>query len=163
MLYYHFGNKETLYQIVLEDMYKDIVQAQKDFHFTEDNPIQAIKEIVEQLWTYYLTHPEFIRLVMSENLLYGEFFSKSDRVKQAPLELLEITEQILQLGKTQGIFKPQARAEYVLLTIMSMGFFYVGHQYTCSQWLEVEMMQAEACEHWLHHIQESVINTLLKE
>ncbi|MFN0296591.1 TetR family transcriptional regulator [Acinetobacter albensis] len=162
MLYYHFGNKEELYQIVLEEMYKEIVLAQKDFQFTEDNPLQAIKEMVAQLWNYYLTHPNFIRLVMSENLLCGEFFAKSEKIKQAPLELLEKTEAILQLGKDQDIFKPQAKAEFVLLTIMSMGFFYVGHQYTCKQWLDTDMMQSEACSQWLQHIQESVINQLLK-
>ncbi|WP_320076713.1 TetR/AcrR family transcriptional regulator [Acinetobacter haemolyticus] len=162
MLYYHFGNKEALYQIVLEDLYKEIVLAQKDFKFTENNPSQAMQEIIEQIWQYYLSHPNFIRIVMSENLLYGEFFSKSEKIRQAPLGLLEKTEYILNQGKHSGLFKTDAKAEFVLLTIMSMGFFYVGHQYTCSQWLEKDMMSEESCQQWLKNIKMAVLQTILK-
>ncbi len=161
MLYYHFGNKEALYQIVLEDLYKEIVLAQKDFKFTENNPPQAMEEIIEQIWQYYLSHPNFIRIVMSENLLYGEFFSKSEKIRQAPLGLLEKTEYILDQGKRSGLFKADAKAEFVLLTIMSMGFFYVGHQYTCSQWLEKEMMSEGSCQQWLNNIKVAVLQSIL--
>ncbi len=67
--YYYFGNKEDLFQAVLERTYEGIRSAERELHLSEIDHIEAIRKLVFFTWKYYIDHPEFISLLNSENLI----------------------------------------------------------------------------------------------
>ena len=67
MLYYYYGNKERLYQAVLEQIYADMIGAQRNF-VQPDDPVAAMRQLIEHSWDHYAASPKLVRLLMNENL-----------------------------------------------------------------------------------------------
>lgn len=159
MLYYYFGNKERLYQAVLEEAYRRLVDAQRHFVPPED-PVRGMEALITQLWEYYRDHPEFVRLVMSENLLKGRYIQQSETIRQVSLPLIHSVEAVLDSGRRKGLFRADADARFVLMTIMSMGFFQVSNQYTYGFWLADTATPPVRGDDWLAHMQAVVLDHL---
>src|SRR6185437_5548960 len=71
MIYYYFGSKERLYLEVLEAAYTAIRRQEATLDLEHQAPEQALAMLVASTFAYYEAHPEFVRLVMSENILGG--------------------------------------------------------------------------------------------
>ncbi|RZL87735.1 MAG: TetR family transcriptional regulator [Variovorax sp.] len=159
MLYYYFGNKERLYQAVLEKIYADMIGAQRDFVMPED-PVEGMRQLIEHSWDHYATHPDLVRLLMNENLLRGRHIQASAQVERTSFPLVETVSALLASGQAKGVFRGDVSSEHVLMTIMSLGFFYVSNQYTCSRWIGTDLMTRPRRAKWRAHICEVVLEFL---
>lgn len=162
MLYYYFGSKERLYQRVLEEAYSKMIDAQRDMVVLDD-PVRAMHDLIEHSWRHYIEHPELVRLVLTENLLRTKYLKKSTKIRRTSLPLLHTVQDILAAGQQKGVFRPDADAEHVLITIMSLGFFYVSNQFTMSLWLSADLMDEERRTRWLAHIGDVVLSYLTRQ
>src|SRR5689334_10295760 len=68
MIYYYFGSKEDLYVAALEESYRRFRQIESDFHLESLPPVEALGALVGASFDFHAAHPEFIRMVMSENI-----------------------------------------------------------------------------------------------
>ena len=84
----------------------------------------------------------------------------SDTVKRTTFPLVETVATILANGQTKGVFRQDTTSEHVLMTIMSLGFFYVSNQYTCSTWMGGDVMTRNRRTAWRGHICEVVLDHL---
>ena len=71
MIYYYFGGKEELYRAVLEQAYAKIRAREVRGELCGDERRGALKQYVGHTFDYHAEHPEFVRLVMNENIHYG--------------------------------------------------------------------------------------------
>ncbi|RYY97806.1 MAG: TetR family transcriptional regulator [Comamonadaceae bacterium] len=159
MLYYYYGNKERLYQAVLEQAYAQMIGAQRAF-VTPDDPVAAMRQLVEHSWDHYANHPHLVRLLMNENLLRGRHIAQSEQVGPTSFPLVETVKTVLEAGQAQGVFRADAQATQVLMTIMSLGFFYLSNQHTCSSWIGVDLMTRTRRNGWRAHICDVVLDYL---
>jgi len=159
MLYYYFGNKERLYQAVLEKIYADMIGAQRNFVMPED-PAEGMRQLIEHSWDHYVKHPDLVRLLMSENLLRGTHVQASVQVELTSLPLVNTVSALLASGQAKGVFRQDVSSEHILMTIMSLGFFYVSNQYTCSRWIGTDLMTQPRRAKWRAHICEVVLDFL---
>src|SRR5512139_1335884 len=67
MIYYYFGSKEGLYIRVLEEAYRRMRAIEADLHLDDLSPEDALRKLVGFTVDYQRAHPDFIRLVMTEN------------------------------------------------------------------------------------------------
>ncbi|RWR09136.1 TetR/AcrR family transcriptional regulator [Paenirhodobacter populi] len=146
MLYHYFGSKEELFQIVLENAYLDIRQAEQKLRLHELDPVEALERLVRFTWEYYLKHPEFIRLVNSENLHRGQHLRKSKLVSIFSRKLVEMVSGILDRGVAQGVFRPGVDPVHLNLTIAAIGFYYLTNRYTGSIIFERDLMDKAALD-----------------
>ncbi|MEZ5646429.1 MAG: TetR/AcrR family transcriptional regulator [Burkholderiaceae bacterium] len=160
MLYYYFGSKERLYQAVLEHGYAELIAAQRGFAFDASDPVQGMQELVRQSWRHYLNHPQLVRLLITENLLRARYLKKSARIKGTLMPLVERASSVLAAGQQAGVFRPDADPEQLLMTVMSLGFFYLSNQFTTSHWLEVNLMEPARLQAWEDHICDVVLDHL---
>ncbi|MBL0421631.1 TetR family transcriptional regulator [Ramlibacter sp. AW1] len=160
MLYYYFGNKERLYQTTLEAAYAEMIEAEGNFVVPDGDPVQGIRELVGHTWNLYVSRPQIIRIIMNENLLRGRFIKKSRAIRQKSLPLIALLENILKQGQAQGLFRLDVDASLTLMTMMSLGFFYVANSYTISHWLRADMMEPERCRAWEAHISQTLLASL---
>lgn len=160
MLYYYFGSKERLYQAVLEHVYARLISAQRDFDVVADDPVEGMRQLVRHSWEHYLHHPELVRLVVTENLLRAKYFKRSPQIRRTVLPLVERIAEVLTAGQERGVFRADADPEQMLMTVMSLGFFYVSNQYTCSRWLDADLMEPSRLDAWAEHICEVVLDHL---
>ena len=159
MLYYYFGNKERLYQAVLAKIYADMIGAQRSF-VTPDDPVEGMRQLVEHSWDHYVSHPDLVRLLMNENLLRGKHIRQSAQVERTSFQLVETVSTLLASGQARGVFRNDVSSEHMLMTIMSLGFFYLSNQYTCSTWIGADLMSRPRRAAWRKHISDLVMEFL---
>ncbi|HBV38173.1 MAG TPA: TetR family transcriptional regulator [Erwinia sp.] len=130
MVVYHFANKENLYVAVLEQVYQAIRQHETQLNLTELPPLLAMQKLAEASFDYHLSHPDFIRLVCSENLMRGRYISQSARIKALNQSALNVLDEILTRGKAEGVFDPGVNTVDVHRLISSICTHNVSNRYT---------------------------------
>ena len=71
MLFHYFGSKEGLFQAVLEDNYAKIRSMESELELSSRSPEEAMVELVEFSFNWFLEHPEFVPLLNEANLHKG--------------------------------------------------------------------------------------------
>lgn len=152
LIYHHFGNKEDLFLTVLENTYANIRRAELDLALTGDHPAEAIRKLAVFTWQYYLDHPEFVRLVSSENLEKGVHLSQSRNMQDLNYPVLNLLEDILGRGKKMGVFREDVDPVQLYMTIAGISYFYVSHHFTASLVFQTDLMTPEALAERRAHI-----------
>ena len=104
MIYHYFGDKENLFLRVLEDAYIDIRQAEQSLELDSLPPKEALDKLVQFTWQYYISNPEFITLVNSENLHRARHLKKSKIIEHTNQQLTSLVEKLLERGVNEGYF-----------------------------------------------------------
>jgi AcrR family transcriptional regulator len=152
MLYYYFGSKDGLFRAVLEDSYEKLGRAEQQLQLSGVDAVEGMRQLIAFTWHYYLAHPEFIRLLNSENLYRGSHVNKSRRVKALSFPLLSVLTDLLERGAQQRRFRPGIDPVEIYITIAALGYFYLSNRYTLTRFLGVDLMAAARRDRWLEHI-----------
>ena len=157
MLYYYFGSKEKLFRAVLEGAYEQFGRAEEQLSLADTPPVEGMRELIAFTWDYYCLHPEFIRLLNSENQHRGQHLKKSSRVSQLSFPLLSTLRDLLDRGAKEGIFRSDVDPVQIYITIAALGYFYLSNRYTLSRFLDRDLMADEHRRTWLDHISDVVL------
>jgi len=160
MLYYHFGNKEDLFRLVLERIYEDLWAAEERLELADADPVEGIRALIAFTWNYYYEHPEFVRLLNSENLQRGRNLRKSARVGKLSSPFIRILEDLLRRGTRAGVFRGGVDPVQLYITIASLGYFYLSNRYTLSRFLDLDLVAPGRRAAWLEHITGMVLDHL---
>src|SRR4029453_2197203 len=125
MLYYYFGNKETLFLAVLEGVYARIRAAEKDLKLLDVAPTEGVRRLIEFTWDYYLAHPEFLTLLNSENLHRARHLKRSRGVGAMTPPLIETLAEVLARGRRRGDFRRGVDALQLYISIAALSYFYL--------------------------------------
>jgi AcrR family transcriptional regulator len=152
MIYYYFQSKEALYLQVLEGVYAELGEAESALALDPARPVEALGQLIEFTWRYYLAHPEFVALLSNENLMRGAHITKSVKVKLLSRPVIEILGTMLAEGERQGVFRRGLDVKKVYLTLAALGYFYLSNRFTLSSFLGTDLMQPSECDAWLAEI-----------
>ncbi len=130
MVVYHFGSKEKLYIEVLEQVYQAIRQHENGLSLAAMELELAMSKLVEASFDYHVSHPDFMRLVCTENLLRGRYITQSPRIKALNRSALDVLEAILTRGQQQGVFIREIETIDVYHLINSICVHHVSNRYT---------------------------------
>lgn len=130
MIYYYFGSKEALYLAVLEAAYADIRRFEQDLNIDKLPPVEAIRRLVHFTLDYDEAHPDFIRLVSTENMYHARHIAESPAIRETNSGVIAMLRRILDRGKQEGVFRADADPVDVHLMISSFCFFRVSNRYT---------------------------------
>ena len=162
MLYYYFVSKEQLFLTVLESVYIRLAEAEKALDLDHLEPVEAVKKLIEFIWSYYIEHPEFISLINSENLHQAKYLKKSRKLAQLVSPVQDNIRAILQRGQEAGIFRGGIDPAEVYITLVALNYYYLSNRFTLSTVLARDLMSPVAKESHLRHATEVVLNYLLK-
>ncbi len=157
MLYYYFGSKEGLFRAVLEKSYEDLGQAEQALNLRNTPPLEGMKALIAFTWRYYLEHPEFIRILNTENLQRGVHLRRAQRVSTLAFPLLSILENLLARGAKERVFRKKIDPIQIYITIAALGYFYLSNRFTLSRFLATDLMSAKALDQRLEHITDVVL------
>jgi len=130
MIYHYFGDKENLFLRVLEDAYIDIRQAEQSLELDSLPPKEALDKLVQFTWQYYISNPEFITLVNSENLHRARHLKKSKIIEHTNQQLTSLVEKLLERGVNEGVFREGIDPVQLNITIAAIGYYYLTNRYT---------------------------------
>jgi len=144
MLYHYFGNKETLFQTILELAYLDIRTAEQNLKLDHLSPTDALKSLVEFTWNYYIKNPEFLSLINTENLHKGVHLKKSPAIQHMSRKYIEMVENILNRGISAGEFRKGIDPIQLNITIAAIGYYYLTNRYTGQIIFEKNLLDKDA-------------------
>lgn len=130
MIYYYFGSKEELYRAVLEQNYAGIREAEADRHFEDLPALDALRAHVEHTLDYHIAHPEFVRMVMNENIHRAEHLGGVDGIRDRNSRVVASMQAIIDKGVAEGVFRDGLDPLELHLQISSLCFYVVSNRYT---------------------------------
>jgi AcrR family transcriptional regulator len=160
MIYHYFDSKDELFLAVLEAAYADIRNAERGLDLEHLDPLDAIRTLVAFTWNYYLTNPEFLRLVNSENLHKARHLKRSRIIKEMHSPFVRMVADILARGEAQGVFRSGVDPVQLNITIAALGYYYLTNRYTSSIIYDRDLMAPEALEVRLAFVIDNVLGYL---
>ncbi|AYG61589.1 TetR/AcrR family transcriptional regulator [Rhizobium jaguaris] len=152
MLYHYFGDKEGLYLAVLEATYAAIRSAEKNLDLAHRDPEEGMRELALFTWHHFLDHPEFLSLLVTENLHEARYLKRSDKISAMHSHFIDELADVLRRGEAAGIFRPGIDPVSVYLTIAALGFFYLSNRHTLSTIFARKLTAPAALKAWGEHI-----------
>ncbi len=132
MIYYYFGSKEGLYVAVLEEAYRRIRAIETDLHLEDLAPEDALRRLVGFTVDYQLANPDFIRLVMTENIHRGEYLAQSKVIRKLNVPAIEGLRGVYERGVAAGQFRSGLDMVDLHMSISALSFFNVANKHTFS-------------------------------
>jgi AcrR family transcriptional regulator len=132
MIYYYFGSKEGLYIAVLEEAYRRIRSIETELHLDDLAPEDALRKLVGFTVDYQLANPDFVRLVMNENMHRGEFISQSKAIQKLNVPAIEAVRKVYERGRAAGVFRSGVDAVDLHMSISALSVFNVANKHTFS-------------------------------
>ena len=163
LIYYYFADKETLFQAVLEQSYRDIRAAEQQLNLLEVEPIDAVRRLVRFTWDYYLAHPEFLTLLNSANLHKARHLAESKRARELNSPLIETLAAVLERGRRDGSFRGGVDPVQLYVSIAGMAYFYLSNSYTLSAIFGRDLLSPKARSERLSHMTDVILGYLLHD
>jgi AcrR family transcriptional regulator len=132
MIYYYFGSKEGLYIAVLEQAYRGIRESEDRLHLEDLPPEDALRKLVGFTVDYQLAHPDFTRLVMTENIHRGEYLAQSASIRELNVPAIEGLRKVCERGVAAGVFRAGLDPVDLHMSISALAVFNVANRHTFS-------------------------------
>lgn len=130
MIYYYFGDKEGLYRAVLEEMYARIRNFERSLELSALSPREAIATLTGFTFDYHVDNPDFVRLVMVENIHHARHLENSPKIAELNLSAIDMIREIYQRGVREGAFREGLDPIDIHLTISALSFYNVSNRAT---------------------------------
>jgi AcrR family transcriptional regulator len=144
MIYYYFRSKEGLYVAVLEQAYRNIRSVEATLDLANLDPAEALRRLVEFTFDYQNAHPDFIRLVMIENIHYARHMKRSRAIQAVNTTAISVLGRLYARGRATGAFRSGIGAIDLHMTISALCFFNVANRATFSTIFKRDMASPRA-------------------
>jgi AcrR family transcriptional regulator len=130
MIYYYFESKEGLYLAVLEASYAAMRKTESELQLDNLEPVAALRRLVEFTFDHHFHSEPYIRLVMAENMLRGQFLAQSQNIQQLNTPAISAIEKVYARGVASGQFRAGLDPIDLHATISALSFFNVANRHT---------------------------------
>lgn len=139
MIYYYFGSKEQLYLECLIKLYGDIRKTEHSLDL-ESLPVeQAIRRLVEFTFDHHDLNVDFVRIVCTENIHYGEFVKQAPVIREMSSLVLESLARTLQRGVEEGMFRAGIEVIDLHMLMSSFCFYRVSNRHTFGEIFQIDL------------------------
>ena len=143
-IYYHFGSKEDLYRVVLEEAYAGMREVERGLDLDALPASAAMQRLVEVSFDYHAAHPDWVRLVSIENIHDAAHLAGSASVADRNANVIGVLSTLLARGEREGVFRPGIDPLELHLMIASLCFYRVSNRHT---WSAIFGRDLQAPEH----------------
>ena len=162
MIYYYFTDKEGLFVAVLEAAYARIRSVEAELDLAGLPPEEALRKLTELTFDYQNANPDFVRLVMVENIHNGVHLARSKAIQALNVSALEALRDIYERGLASGAFRKGIDIIDLHMTISALSFFNVANRATFSRIFNRDMASRKALEHRRQVAAETVLSYVQK-
>lgn len=144
MIYYYFGGKEELYLSALEEVYRRFRNIETGIDLDHLSPESALRSLVGFTFDHHHAHPDYIRLIMNENLHNGVYLRRSAIIQELNVPAIDAIRRILDRGVGEGLFRPGIDPVDLHMTISALCFFNVSNRHTFGTIFKKDMASPRA-------------------
>ncbi len=157
MVYHYFQSKERLYHAVLIEAYRGLEVIEVDT-FTHTEGIEALTEkLVRAYFGFLEAHPEFVRLILWENLNDGRGLALADS-KLSKDPMLQALTHLLDEGIAAGRMRKDMDARHLLISLIGLCLVYSSNRYTLSQALRMDLGSKTVREKGIRHVTQLLLD-----
>jgi AcrR family transcriptional regulator len=157
MIYYYFGDKRALYAAVLEEAYSGIRNQELKLDHAALTPQEALRQLAGQTFDYHAGNPEFVRLVMVENIHHARHIAHSERIARLNLTAIDTVRQIYERGVASGAFRADLTPLDLHLTISALAFYNVSNRATIKALFQHDMADPDVLARRREHVIEAIL------
>jgi TetR/AcrR family transcriptional regulator len=132
LIYHYFGNKDRLYLVVLESIYRRMREEQHDLELQSLPPADGMRRLVANTFEHFVRAPALIRLMSIENIHYARHLKKSTSVKPLYAPLMKTIRSLLTRGQKEGVFRKDVDPVDLYISISGLAYFYLSNQHSLS-------------------------------
>jgi len=132
MIYYYFGSKDGLYVAALEESYRRFRQVEAAFDVDDMAPVPALRELVGATFDFHAAHPEFVRMVMGENINHGQYIAAIPELREMNRAAIDVLARLCLRGVEQGVFRAGVDPVDLHMSISALSFYNVSNRHTFS-------------------------------
>ena len=144
MIYYYFQSKEGLYRAVLERCYIQVREIDSGIDLEALGPQEALRELVRVTFDYHIKHPDFVRLVMNENIHHGAHIGHVPSIKTRNQAVIAMLQRLLDRGLQARSFRKDIDPVELHMTISALCFYNVSNRYTFGRIFQRDMTSVAA-------------------
>lgn len=151
MVYHYFGDKEGLYHAVLIGVYRSLAEVEVVTlaHKTDIETLTG--EIVRSYFDFLEKHPEFVRLLLWENLNDGRGLAHiGARLSKDPM--LHALGEFLRAGIAAKRIRADMDARHLLISLIGLCLIYSSNRYTLSRALRMNLGSRPVREAGIRHV-----------
>lgn len=166
LVYHYFGSKEQLYLAALEDVFNRLEKytplPAKDTGAINNRPADAkLRELFALTFDFLDANPEFIRLLLWENLEQGRHVASApERLSKNPF--MDRFDAVIAEGVRSGAFRTPLDRRHLLVNFIGLCFIYYSNRHSLAVSLQLQDSEAER-ETRLAQITDLVLNGLLAD
>lgn len=160
MIYYYFGDKQGLYTRALEAAYVNVREGEAALDLGQLPPTEALARLVAFTFDHHRSHPEFIRMVMIENIHNARNLACSDVIAGLNTEAIDKLRDICARGEEAGVFRPGLDPVTLHWQISALSFFNVSNRPTFSALFGPTLFGEAMQETLRQHVVASILATV---
>ena len=146
LIYAHFKSKENLYSIILESVYSHLASFEESLSRLEFESIDTIRTVVLKYFDFLSSSPDFVRLMLWENL------NGATHVKGIHTNLFVGSEKLIRQGIEKGIIRADIDPSHTAMSINMFCFSAFSNVHTISALLGRDFSQKEEMQKRADHI-----------
>lgn len=132
MIYYYFGDKDGLYAKALEAAYSKVRQGEEALDLDHLPAMDALARLIAFTFDHHRANPDFIRMVMIENIHNADFIGQSDVIRKLNIAAIEKLRVICARGQQDGSLRSGLDPIRLHWQISALSFFNVSNRPTFS-------------------------------
>jgi TetR/AcrR family transcriptional regulator len=160
LVYHYFGDKDALYLAVLEWVYADIREQERQLNLEGLPPEKAIRKLIEASFDYLATNPDFIVLLNDENRGGARHVRGSTRLEAMHSPLVKSVSHILHEGVRAGMFRKGIDPIQLYISIAGLSYFYLSNTPTLSAIFGKDLSSRAARRARRRHVADLVLHSL---
>ena len=154
----YFGSKEQLYVECLVKLYGDIRKTEQNLDMEALPAEQAIRRLVEFTFDHHDRNVDFVRIVCTENIHYGEYVKQTPAIREMSSLVLQALARTLQRGVEEGVFRAGIEVIDLHMLMSSFCFYRVSNRHTFSDIFQIDLSDEQVKQRHKQMICEAVIN-----
>src|SRR6201997_5499124 len=120
LVYHYFGDKDALYLAVLEWVYEEIREHERNLNLEGLPPEQAIRKLIESSFDHLAAHPDFIVLLNDETRGGARHVRGSRKLEAMHSPLVSLVSKILREGVRAGTFRRGVNPVHLYISIAGL-------------------------------------------
>lgn len=157
MIYYYFRDKESLYLHTLEAAYQKVRLQETELELDHLAPLEALSRLVQFTFCHHAKNPDFIRLVMIENIHHGRFLAQSELIQSLNAGVIDALADVYARGVESGCFREGLDPRELHWLISALSFFNVSNQHTFSRIFDWKQAAPENQQKLEEHVTDMVM------
>ena len=159
MIYQYYKSKEKLYETVIYNEYSKLSELENVIISRNADCKETIETIVREYFMFLKGNPNFVRLIMWENLNEAKYIEASGalNIKDPMLKMLG---RVVEKGKSENIFNEKVNEKQVMLSLIMGAFSYFSNIYTLSKVIHIDLENEETMNERIRIVTDSILNYL---